>query len=116
MIRLGQSMEMVIHMSRELRKMPSTASPSEVRGDGAGSRRTANPAAREITSQRQSFVDLLMAAPYSQARILKSWLSLDSWNMSFCMLVSLRLPRMVRSKVTVFSGRLKLRSCIYCML
>ena len=115
-IRLGQSMEMVIHIMREVRKMPSTASPSWVRGAGAGNSLTAKPAAREAASQNRSFWDLVMIPSYSFFRIRKSWLSLDSWNISFCMLVSLRSPRMVRSKVTVFSGLLKWSSSMYCML
>ena len=72
-IRLGQSMEMVIHISREVRKMPSTAKPSWVRGAGAGRLRTRKPAARETTSQNVSFWDFVMAlAPYSFLRIWKS--------------------------------------------
>ena len=115
-IRLGQSMEMVIHIIREVRKIPSTANPSWVRGAGAGSSLTANPAARERISHNRSFCDFVMFSPYSFRRIWKSWLSLDSWNMSFCILVSLRSPKMVRSNVTVFSGLLKWSSSIYCIL
>ena len=71
-IRLGQSMEMVIHIIREVRKIPRTASPSWVRGAGAGRKRTAKPAAREAASQNMSFCDFVMAASYSFFRIWKS--------------------------------------------